>query len=128
MKQAISTDKAPAAIGPYSQGVTAEVGKLLFTAGQLGMDPATGALVPGGIGPECERALQNLRNVLEAGGSSMDQVLKVTVFLASMEEFAAMNEIYQSYFQSPYPARSAFQVAQLPKGGRVEIEAISVVG
>jgi 2-iminobutanoate/2-iminopropanoate deaminase len=128
MKKAISTDKAPAAIGPYSQGVTTSAGTLLFTAGQLGMDPESGQIVPGGIAAECERALQNLKHVLEAGGSSMDQVLKVTVFLASMEEFAVMNEIYQSYFGSPYPARSAFQVAQLPKGGRVEIEAVARVG
>ncbi len=127
MKEAIATTQAPAAIGPYSQGVTIRSAGLVFTAGQLGMDPESGELVPGGIGPECQRALENLKQVVEAGGSSMDQVLKVTVFLAAMDEFAAMNEIYQSYFQSPYPARSAFQVAALPKGGRVEIEAVAAI-
>lgn len=127
MKKAIVTPKAPAAIGPYSQGVTVRSTGLLFTAGQLGMDPDRGELVSGGIGAECHRALENLKQVVEAGGSSMDQVLKVTVFLAAMDEFAAMNEIYQSYFQSPYPARSAFQVAALPKGARVEIEAVAAI-
>jgi len=127
MKKAIVTDHAPAAIGPYSQGIVAKGASLLFTAGQLGMDPATGALVEGGIGAECKQALENLKAVLEAGGSGLDRVLKVTVFLASIDEFGQMNEIYQEYFPAPHPARSAFEVTALPKGGRVEIEAVALV-
>jgi 2-iminobutanoate/2-iminopropanoate deaminase len=129
MKEAVQTKKAPAAIGPYSQGICSKgAGGLLITAGQLGMDPETGQLVDGGIGPQCRRALENLKAVLEAGGSSLERVLKVTVFLASMEEFGQMNEVYETFFTAPYPARSAFGVAALPKGGRVEIEAIAEIG
>jgi 2-iminobutanoate/2-iminopropanoate deaminase len=128
MRTAIQTDQAPAAIGPYSQGNRTEGARaMVFTAGQLGMDPRTGQLVTGGIGPECRRALDNLKAVLEAGGSGLDRVVKVTVFLQSMDEFAQMNEIYQSVFAPPYPARSAFAVAALPKGARVEIEAVALV-
>ncbi len=129
MKEPIQTDGAPAAIGPYSQGIQAKgLAGLLFTAGQLGMDPATGELVRGGIGPESQRALENLKAVLQAGGSSLERVVKVTVFLASMEEFAAMNQIYATFFKEPFPARSAFEVAALPKNGRVEIEAVAEIG
>ena len=127
MRSAIQTDRAPAAIGPYSQGNRVEGARaLVFTAGQLGMDPKTGQLVPGGIEAECRQALENVRGVLAAGGSGLDRVVKVTVFLQSMDDFARMNEVYQSFFAAPYPARSAFAVAALPKGARVEIEAIAV--
>jgi len=127
MRTAIQTDRAPAAIGPYSQGNRVEGARaLVFTAGQLGMDPQTGQLVPGGIEAECRQALENLKAVLAAGGSGLERVVKVTVFLQSIDEFARMNEIYQGYFSAPYPARSAFAVAALPKGARVEIEAVAV--
>jgi 2-iminobutanoate/2-iminopropanoate deaminase len=127
MRMPIETPSAPAAIGPYSQGIRARAaGSLVFTAGQLGMDPATGALVPGGIEAETRQALENLKAVLAAGGSGLERVVKVTVFLQSMGEFAHMNEVYQSYFAPPFPARSAIEVAALPKGGRVEIEAVAL--
>ncbi len=127
MRKPIQTDAAPAAIGPYSQGNRVEgAGAWVFTAGQLGMDPKSGELVPGGIEPECRQAFANLKAVLEAGGSGLDQVIKVTVFLQSMSEFAAMNEIYKTVFAPPYPARSAIEVAALPKGGRVEVEAVAL--
>lgn len=125
MREAIQTDRAPAAIGPYSQAVLCR-GTLIATAGQLGVDPATGELAAGGITPECRRALENLRAVLEAGGSGLERVVKVTVFLADIGEFAAMNTVYADFFHAPHPARSAFQVAALPKGARVEIEALGV--
>lgn len=127
MREAIRTDKAPAAIGPYSQAVRFSAARLIMSAGQLGIDPATGDLVSGGIVAECRRALQNLAAVLEAGGSDLGRVIKVTVFLADMTEFTAMNEVYAEFFPAPHPARSAFQVAALPKGGRVEIEALALV-
>jgi 2-iminobutanoate/2-iminopropanoate deaminase len=127
MRTAIQTDQAPAAIGPYSQGNrTTGTGAMVFTAGQLGMDPKSGQLVPGGIVPECRQALANLEAVLKAGGSGLDRVVKVTVFLQTMDEFPRMNEVYQSVFAPPYPARSAFAVAALPKGARVEIEAVAL--
>ncbi|MCK4414594.1 MAG: RidA family protein [Candidatus Eisenbacteria sp.] len=128
MRAEVRTPDAPAAIGPYSQGMRFTGEGLVMTAGQLGMDPQSGALVAGGIGPECERALKNLRAVLQAAGSGMDRVVKVTVFLADMGEFAEMNGVYERFFEAPFPARSAFQVAALPKGGRVEIEALAVSG
>lgn len=133
-KKIISTDKAPQAIGAYSQGVvfdsrplTTGKTRILFTSGQLGMDPQSGVLVSGGVGPETERALENLKAVVEAGGSSMENVLKVTIFLADINDFAVVNEIYARYFPTAPPARSAFQVAALPKGARIEIECIAAV-
>ncbi len=127
MRTAIQTDQAPAAIGPYSQGNRVVGARaMVFTAGQLGLDPKTGQLAPGGIEGECRQALANLKAVLEAGGSGLDRVVKVTVFLQTMDEFARMNDIYQSVFAPPYPARSAFAVAALPKGARVEIEAVAL--
>ncbi len=125
MKNIISTDKAPAALGAYSQGVTTE--QLLFTAGQLGMDPANGQMVEGGIQAQTHRALDNLKAVVEAGGSSLEKVLKVTIFLADMNDFVAMNEIYGGYFKENPPARSAFQVAALPKAGLIEIECVATI-
>jgi 2-iminobutanoate/2-iminopropanoate deaminase len=128
MKTEVRTAEAPAAIGPYSQGIRFAGGELVVSAGQLGIDPETGELVPGGITAECERALKNLAAVLAAAGAGLDRVVKVTVFLADMGEFAAMNAVYERFFAAPFPARSAFQVAALPKGGRVEIEALALAG
>jgi 2-iminobutanoate/2-iminopropanoate deaminase len=125
MKEPVRTERAPAAIGPYSQAIRFSGARLVFTAGQLGTDPRTGELVPGGIAAECRQALENLKGVLEAGNSDLDRAVKVTVFLAEMREFAEMNAVYQQFFSAPHPARSAFAVAALPKGARVEIEALA---
>lgn len=122
-KQIVQTDKAPAAIGPYSQAV--KVGNLVFTAGQIPLDPATGALVEGGIEAQTRQALDNLKAVLEAAGSSLDRVVKTTCFLANLDDFAAFNEVYATYFTENAPARSTFQVAKLPAGALVEVEAVA---
>ena len=124
-KEVIVTDKAPKAIGPYSAGIRS--GKMVFTAGQLGIDPATGNLVPGGVEAETRQALQNLKNILESGGSSLAQVIKTTVFLRDMHDFSRMNSVYGEFFPEKSPARSTVQVAALPKDAAVEIEAIGVV-
>jgi 2-iminobutanoate/2-iminopropanoate deaminase len=124
-KTIISTDKAPAAIGPYSQAV--RTGNLLFTAGQVGLDPVTGSLVEGGVQAQTEQALRNLQAVLAAAGATFANVVKTTVFLADMADFAAMNEVYGRYVTPHPPARSTFQVAALPRGALVEIEMIAVV-
>lgn len=122
----VFTDRAPAAVGPYSQAVA--VGDLVYTAGQIGLVPATGTLVGDTIEEQTHQVLQNLRAVLEAAGSGLDRVVKMTVFLADIREFAAMNAVYASYFPADPPARSAFQVAALPLGARVEMEAVAVAG
>jgi 2-iminobutanoate/2-iminopropanoate deaminase len=122
-RRRIATNAAPAAIGPYSQGIAA--GEFVFCAGQVGLDPTSGDLVEGGIEREAERALDNLRAVLEAAAMTMADVVKTTVFLADFGDFAALNGVYARYFPDPPPARSTFQVAALPKGARVEIEAIA---
>ena len=123
MKTIVSTDKAPAAIGPYSQGV--KVGNLLFTSGQIPLDPATGAF-PEGIQAQARQSLTNVKAILAEAGVSMDQVIKTTVFLKDMNDFAAMNEVYATFFtEGNYPARSAVEVARLPKDVLVEIEAIA---
>lgn len=128
MKQPVKTDKAPAAIGPYSQGIEVQgVGKLLFTSGQIPLDPKTGQLIEGDIKVQTRQALENLKAVVEAGGSNLKKVIKCTVFLADMNDFAAMNEVYGEYFNQAPPARSAFQVARLPKDARVEIEAVAEI-
>ena len=121
-RQAISTGGAPAAIGPYSQGIRS--GDMLFCSGQIGLDPATGDLVDGVEG-QCERALKNLQSVLDAAGLWFDDVVKTTIFLADIGDFAAINAIYAKFMPDPPPARSTFQVAALPKGGLIEIEAIA---
>jgi 2-iminobutanoate/2-iminopropanoate deaminase len=121
----IHTDKAPAAVGPYSQGVMA--GSFVYTAGQLGLNPETGEFVAEGIQPQTEQALKNVRAVLQAAGSDLDQVVKVTVFLQDMGEFGQMNEVYGRFFAQNPPARSAVEVAALPLGGRVEIEAVALL-
>lgn len=124
-KQIIISDKAPKAIGPYS--VANQFADLVFTAGQLGLDPITMDLVPGGIEAETRQALTNIKNVLEAAGSSLQQVVKTTVFLRDMSDFTKMNAVYAEFFQDNYPARTTVQVAGLPKNGAVEIEAIAVI-
>lgn len=123
MKQVIHTDKAPAAIGPYSQAI--QVGQMLFTSGQVPIDPETGAIVEGGIQEQARQSLNNIKAILNAAGTNMGAVVKTTVFLQDMNDFAAMNEVYAQFFQEPYPARSAVQVDRLPKDALVEIEAIA---
>lgn len=125
MKSVVRTDAAPAAVGPYSQGI--RVGNLLFVSGQLPLDPAKGTFVEGGIEEQTARCLDNIKAILAQTGISMDSVVKTTVFLADMDDFAAMNKVYSSYFKTDPPARSAFQVARLPKNGQIEIEAIAWV-
>ena len=122
-KQIVTSENTPRAIGPYS--IANRFGVLVFTAGQLGLDPLSGDLAPGGIEAETRQALINLKNVLEAAGSSLDHVLKTTVFLRDINDFARMNAVYADFFTSNFPARSAVQVAALPKGGAVEIEAVA---
>jgi 2-iminobutanoate/2-iminopropanoate deaminase len=125
-KQAITTNKAPGAGGPYSQAIVAN--GFVFTAGQIPNDPATGNLVPGGIEEQTRQCLKNVQAVLEAAGSSLDKVVKTTVFLQYIEDFAAMNKIYVEFFPNTPPARSTVQVANLPKrGALVEIETIALV-
>jgi 2-iminobutanoate/2-iminopropanoate deaminase len=121
-RQAISTGGAAAAIGPYSQAIRS--GDMLFCSGQLGIDPATGELVDG-VEAQAERALRSLQSVLDAAGLGFDDVVKTTIFLADIGDFAAVNAVYARFMPDPPPARSTVQVAALPKGGRVEIEAIA---
>ena len=125
VKQIISTDRAPRAIGPYSQAV--RVGNLIFASGQIPIDPATGEFVAGGIAEQTEQVMRNLRAVFEAAGAELSQVIKTTVFLADMDDFTAMNEVYGRFFSENSPARATVQAAGLPRDARVEIEAIAVV-
>ncbi len=118
-RKAIQTKNAPAAIGPYSQGL--QVGNTLYISGQLGIDPATGEIVDGRIGAETSQALENVKAILCEAGFSLADVVQAQVFLADIKDFAEMNEVYGSFFAEPYPARAAFEVAQLPKNGKVEI-------
>jgi 2-iminobutanoate/2-iminopropanoate deaminase len=122
----ICTDRAPKAIGPYSQGIAAA--GLLFLSGQVPLDPKTGALVQGTIQEEVTRVLDNLKGVLEAAGSGLDRVVKTTVYLTSLKDFEAMNEAYARAFGDSRPARSTVQVSALPRGARVEIDAIAMLG
>jgi 2-iminobutanoate/2-iminopropanoate deaminase len=122
----IHTDRAPKAIGPYSQATT--WGDLVFTAGQIALDPASMEVVPGGVAEQTERVFRNLEAVLEAAGSGLDRVLKTTVFLADMADFAPMNEVYARHFGDHRPARSTVAAAGLPRGVRVEIDCIAVKG
>ena len=124
MNTSISTNNAPSAIGPYSQAIRA--GSTVYVSGQLGLDPATGAFEADDISVQTRRSLENIRAILKEAGFAMTDVVKTTVLLKDISEFAAMNAVYSEFFAEPYPARAAFQVAALPKGGRVEIEAIAV--
>jgi 2-iminobutanoate/2-iminopropanoate deaminase len=125
VRQAVSTPAAPAAIGPYSQAVRA--GSLLFVSGQIPLDPKTGAMVGGDIAAQTHRVFQNVAAILEAAGSSLDRVVRVGVFLADMNDFAAMNEVYGTYVTDPAPARATIQAARLPKDARIEIEVVAEV-
>ena len=124
--KAISSSKAPAAIGPYSQAIDSGAG-LVFVSGQLPIDHATGAFPEGGIKEQTAQSIRNAKAILEEAGSGLAKVVKTTVFLADMADFGAMNEVYSSYFTSPFPARSAVAVKDLPKGALVEIECIARV-
>jgi 2-iminobutanoate/2-iminopropanoate deaminase len=124
-KKVITSDKAPKAIGPYSMAVS--TGCLVYTSGQLGLNPATGTLVEGGVQAQTRQALEHVKSVLEAAGTTLENVVKTTVFLLDMNDFAQMNAVYAEYFTSDQPARSAFQVAALPKGAAVEIEVVATV-
>lgn len=123
-RMVIATTEAPAAVGPYSQAIQAN--GFVFTAGQLGLDPATGKLVEGDVTDQARQALKNLQAILEAAGSSLERVVKVTVFLKDIHDFKRVNEVYAEFFKADPPARSAVQVAALPLGGLVEIEAVAV--
>lgn len=122
MLQPVATDKAPAAIGPYSQGIAC--GGFVFASGQLPIDPATGEM-PSDVSAQARQSLTNLKAILEAAGAGMDSVVKVTIFLQDIADFAKVNEVYSTFFTQPYPARSCFAVAAIPKGARIEIEAIA---
>ncbi len=124
-RDVVSTEGAPAAAGPYSQAIRA--GDLVFTAGQLGLDPASGEMSGDGVAEQAEQALRNLAAILEAAGSGMDRLVKVTVFLAEIGDWPAVNEVYARLVPEPFPARSAFAVRDLPRGARVEIEAVATV-
>ncbi len=124
-KEVVIAPEAPAAIGPYSVAIRA--GQFVYTAGQIGIDPATGAIVSGGVEAETRQALINLKHVLEASGAGLKNVVKTTVFLRDMEDFGRMNAVYAEFFTGDYPARSAVQAAALPKGAAVEIEAVALV-
>ncbi|HEY4581236.1 MAG TPA: RidA family protein [Candidatus Acidoferrales bacterium] len=124
MREIIATDRGPKAIGPYSQAIRAN--GFVFVSGQIPLDPATQQLVAGDVQAQTERVLENLKGIVEAAGSSLDRVVRATVFLADMNEFAAMNEVYGRYFRSQPPARSTVQVARLPRDVRVEIDVIAL--
>ncbi|MBA2260873.1 MAG: RidA family protein [Acidobacteria bacterium] len=126
VREAVSTPSAPQAIGPYSQGIRA--GGLLFVSGQIPLDPATGALVDGDIAAQTHRVFANLKAILEAGGSSLDHVVRSTVYLADMDDFTAMNAVYGTYFSAPAPARATIQAVRLPKDARIEIDVIASLG
>ena len=123
MKKVISTSKAPAAIGPYIQAI--QVGNLVFASGQIPIDPATGSFVEGGVKEQARQSLTNVKAILEEAGLTLDNVVKTTVFLADMNDFADVNAVYAEFFAEPYPARSAVAVKTLPKGALVEIEVIA---
>lgn len=125
MNKALHTENAPAAIGPYSQAIQA--GNTIYVSGQLPVDPATGEFAGADITAQTKQSLTNIKNILAAAGTDMSKVVKTTVLLSDIAEFGAMNEVYAEFFAEPYPARAAFQVAALPKGAKVEIEAVAVV-
>nr|XP_006636045.1 PREDICTED: ribonuclease UK114 isoform X1 [Lepisosteus oculatus] len=126
VRRIIGTAKAPAAIGPYSQAVL--VDRTMYISGQLGMDPSTGQIVPGGVTAEARQALANMGEILKTAGCDYNNVVKTTVLLADINDFNGVNDVYKQFFRSHFPARAAYQVAALPRGGRVEIEAVAVLG
>jgi 2-iminobutanoate/2-iminopropanoate deaminase len=126
LKEPVKTSNAPAALGPYSQAIKA--GGFVYTSGQIAIDPETGEFIDGGIAEQTDRVLKNVAAVLEAAGSSLDRVVKTLVFLADMDDFAAMNEVYAKFFPGAPPARSTVQAARLPRDARVEIETVALVG
>jgi 2-iminobutanoate/2-iminopropanoate deaminase len=123
-REVVASESAPAAIGPYSQAIKA--GMFVFASGSLGMDPSTGELVPGGVEAQTRQSLKNLSEILSSAGSSLDQVVKTTVFLTDINDYAAVNAVYAEFFSDAPPARSAVQVAALPKGAAIEIEVIAL--
>jgi 2-iminobutanoate/2-iminopropanoate deaminase len=127
MKTPLASPAAPKAIGPYSQGIEARGARTLYLSGQIPLDPATGELVKGTIEQETQRVMDNLRAVLAAGGAGFEHVVRTTIFLADLADFARVNEVYARHFPSPPPARATVQVAALPRGARVEIDAVAVV-
>lgn len=124
-REPVKTSNAPGAIGPYSQAI--KVGEFVYTSGQVAIDPATGEFIGGGIAEQTERVLKNVAAVLEAAGSNLDQVVKTLVFLADMDDFSAMNEVYARFFSAAPPARSTVQAARLPKDALIEIEAVALI-
>jgi 2-iminobutanoate/2-iminopropanoate deaminase len=124
MRQEVKTPKAPSAIGPYSQGITA--GDFVFASGQIPLNRETGEIISGDIKEQAHQVLNNLRNILEAAGSSLDKAVKVTIFIKNLNDFAVVNEIYAEYFKEPFPARSCVEVSGLPKGAFLEIEVIAL--
>ena len=124
-KSIVTTDRAPAAIGPYSQGVI--LGNFIFTSGQIPLDQVSGEIVPGGVGAQARQALENLKEVLNAAGASLDDVLKTTLFISNMDDFALINEVYAMFFESGPPARSCVEAARLPKDVLIEIEAVAYI-
>ncbi len=124
-REVISTTNAPQAIGPYSQGIRA--GALIFVSGQIPINPATGEVIDGDIRTQTRRVIENLKGILEAAGSSLEDIVKTTIFLTSMEDYGAVNEVYAEFFKGSRPARSTVEASRLPKGVRIEIEAIAIV-
>lgn len=124
MANVISTDKAPAAIGPYSQAI--EVNGMIYTSGMIPIDPSTGELVTGSVEAQAEQAISNLEALLAASGSSIEKAVKTVVFISNMDDFGKINEVYAKHFKEPYPARSCVQVARLPKDVAIEIEAVAI--
>ncbi|CAM3772409.1 RidA family protein [Alkalicoccus chagannorensis] len=122
-KKIIHTNQAPEAIGPYSQAV--EVNGFVYTSGQIGLDPATGHLVEGGVEAQAHQVMKNVQSILEAAGTDMDGIVKALIFLKEMDDFALVNDIYASYLQEPYPARSAIEISKMPKGALVEVEVVA---